>query len=723
MVTTNLADCMKHIPYIVVATLLMAAASCSKEVNPVVDTDQPVVEDNQPVSTVQKMIFTAYADNGDETRTSLSTDNKVNWAAGESIYVFDGKAPRRFVANEGGSVVTFSGEADQAGTYYAVSPAATMTGTTINATIPVFQTATAGTYDPKAAISVAVSNTNPNGTNELKFKNAAALVKFQISDENVTKIRLDAINGKKLAGKATITLESDNTPTLQMVDSQAESCVILQPASGAFNTGTDYVIAIAPGTYAGGFKLTLIKSDNKYASFSNTSSQTLDRSSIMNFGTLPAVKTWKETLQEFTDEITRSLTGITGTSYDLWEDKQCSNAAHSSVVYAGYSAGGNSSIQLRSDKNESGIITTTSGGKAKSVTVVWNDNTQNGRELDVYGKNTAYSSWSGASDLYDNNAGDFLGSIVKGTSTSLTITGDYKFIGLRSKSGAMYLSKISIVWEAAGEIPFEEPTVDPPVFQIQNQTPADGNLAADGGEASFVIHSTIPWTIDAENEASIPYTSSTEGDYTTVTATFGSISEGSRSLTFTVTSSEGAVKTVSFTQSYSKTYTQLFVITSDAVVSNSGYSMYTATVDNRGWVITYGGNNVSVGTNSNKRSNCNLSSYSKYAVSPVTTSSTASAFANTTKVDNVAKIKYVVGGGKNQSYTKVYLLYSSDNTSFSQVALTSTSPTQGGDIVTSSSGAEFEFEKRSGYFAVLFVATNTSGDWRLDDVNLTFYTY
>ena len=582
MVTTNLADCMKHIPYIVAATLLMAAASCSKEVNPVVDTDQPAVEDNQPVSTVQKMIFTAYADNGDETRTSLSTDNKVNWAAGESIYVFDGKAPRRFVANEGGRVVTFSGEADQAVTYYAVSPAATMSEETITATIPVFQTATAGTYDPKAAISVAVSNTNPNGTNELKFKNAAALVKFQISDENVTKIRLDAINGKKLAGKATITIGSDNIPNLQMVQDEAESCVILQPASGSFATGADYVIAIAPGTYSGGFKLTLIKSDNKYASFSNTSSQTLDRSAIMNFGTLPAVKTWKETLQDFTDEITRSLTGNTGTSYALWEDKQCSNAAHSSAVYAGNSAGGNSSIQLRSDKEESGIITTTSGGKAKSVTVVWNDNTQNGRELDVYGKNAAYSSWSGASDLYDNNAGDFLGSIVKGTSTSLTITGDYKYIGLRSKSGAMYLSKISIVWEAAGEIPFEEPTVDPPVFQIQNQTPADGNLAADGGEASFVIHSTIPWTIDAENEASIPYTSSTEGDYTTVTATFGSISEGSRSLTFTVTPSEGNSEVVTFTQSAGGGGTEQTIFlesfgSTSSTPSYSSYSGYTAT--------------------------------------------------------------------------------------------------------------------------------------------------
>lgn len=542
---------MKHVPFIVAVTVLMAAASCSKEVNPVVENDQPVVENNQLVSTVQKMTFTAYADNGDETRTSLSADNKVNWAAGESIYVFDGKAPRKFVANEGGSVVTFSGEADQAGTYYAVSPAATMTGTTINATIPVFQTATAGTYDPKAAISVAVSNTNPNGTNELKFKNAAALVKFQISDENVTKIRLDAINGKKLAGKATITLESDNTPTLQMVDSEAESCVILQPASGAFNTGTDYVIAIAPGTYAGGFKLTLIKSDNKYASFSNTSSQTLDRSAIMNFGTLPAVKTWKETLQEFTDVITPSLIGVTSTSYSQWDGLQCANSEHSEAVYAGQSAGSHSSIQLRAT-SPSGIVSSTSGGTVKSVTVVWNTNTVDGRELEVFGSNTAYDEWD-AADLYNQNKdGDYLGSIVKGSSTStLTITGVYKYIGLRSKENAMYLDKISIVWEAAGGSPYEEPTVTPSVFQVLDQTPATGTLPATNAEGSFKVKANVPWNLTVDNESAVDYELTTNGDITTVSAVFANLgeSESTRTVVFTITPSEGTAQEVTFVQS------------------------------------------------------------------------------------------------------------------------------------------------------------------------------
>ena len=144
-----------------------------------------------------------------------------------------------------------------------------------------------------------------------------------------------------------------------------------------------------------------------------------------------------------TDTITREWTGVTGTSYQLWEDVV---SPATDAVYAGCSAGGNNAIQMRSTiaiPGASGIVTTTSGGKVASVTVVWNSNTANNRTLQVYGKNSAYSA---ASDLYGGNAGTLLGTIVKGTSTSLTIEGDYEYIGLRSQQSAMYLDEIRIEW-------------------------------------------------------------------------------------------------------------------------------------------------------------------------------------------------------------------------------------------------------------------------------------
>ena len=156
-------------------------------------------------------------------------------------------------------------------------------------------------------------------------------------------------------------------------------------------------------------------------------------------------------------------------------------------------------------------------------------------------------------------------------------------------------------------------------------------------------------------------------------------------------------------------------VTSEAVVTNSGYAAYNTTVDGRDYVITFGGNNKSVGTNSSSRNNCKLTNYSKYAVSPVTTSSTASAFACKTSLSNINKVTFSVGGGKNQNNTKVYLIYSANNNTFSQVALTE--GVQGGTINSNT----FEFSTVSGYFALLFQATNTTGDWRLDNVSITFY--
>ena len=141
------------------------------------------------------------------------------------------------------------------------------------------------------------------------------------------------------------------------------------------------------------------------------------------------------------DELTYDLIGVSGTNYTTWSEKSTNSSL---AVYAGNSAGGNESIQLRSTNSNSGIVTTKSGGKAKQVVVIWNSNTASGRTLDVYGKNTAYST---AADLYSyDNKGDKLGSIAYGE-TTLTIEGDYEYIGVRSYSGAMYLDAVKIAWE------------------------------------------------------------------------------------------------------------------------------------------------------------------------------------------------------------------------------------------------------------------------------------
>ena len=160
----------------------------------------------------------------------------------------------------------------------------------------------------------------------------------------------------------------------------------------------------------------------------------------------------KRVLQEgqVEDVLTREWTGIKNNAgYSSWSDL----TSTSSAKYSGNSAGSHDAIQLRSNNSNSGIVTTVSGGKVKKIIVEWEGNTLDKRTLNVYGKNSAYTN---PTDLYDDSkskSGEELGTIVKGTSTELEITGDYSYIGLRSDDGAMYLTSITIIWEVADEEP------------------------------------------------------------------------------------------------------------------------------------------------------------------------------------------------------------------------------------------------------------------------------
>lgn len=119
----------------------------------------------------------------------------------------------------------------------------------------------------------------------------------------------------------------------------------------------------------------------------------------------------------------------------------------SNAVYAGNSAKTSSGgIQLRSKNSNSGIVTTVSGGKVKSISIVVESGSNT---LDIYGSNTAYSS---AADLYKSaTQGTKLGSLTE--NGTVTVTGDYEYIGMRSNNGAIYLTNIVITWEADGDTP------------------------------------------------------------------------------------------------------------------------------------------------------------------------------------------------------------------------------------------------------------------------------
>ena len=159
------------------------------------------------------------------------------------------------------------------------------------------------------------------------------------------------------------------------------------------------------------------------------------------------------------DLLTRTITGIANEGgYKSW-----SYTSARGTTYAGQSAGGNNSIQLRAG-HESGIVITNSNNLITKVIVKWDANTTKGRTLNIYGKNSPYTA---TSDLYDTTLqGTHLGTIVKDTSTELAIDGEYSHIGICAKSDVVYITEI--------EIHFASCT---PSFYV---TPAGCNFTAHG---------------------------------------------------------------------------------------------------------------------------------------------------------------------------------------------------------------------------------------------------
>ncbi len=142
------------------------------------------------------------------------------------------------------------------------------------------------------------------------------------------------------------------------------------------------------------------------------------------------------------DNISLSAIDITYSGYTYWTKTIGKN------TYSGTSLSNGNNIQLTGDSEKtSGIVSTGMNFKALSIAIDWGDSTSNGRTINVYGSNSKYSS---PADLYDlQKCGTLIGTIVKGTSTSLDLSAlDFAYIGVRvATSNAVYCSRIAIEWE------------------------------------------------------------------------------------------------------------------------------------------------------------------------------------------------------------------------------------------------------------------------------------
>lgn len=203
---------------------------------------------------------------------------------------------------------------------------------------------------------------------------------------------------------------------------------------------------------------------------------------------------------DVTDVLTWETMGLdaSGNSYKDYADLKFTSPA----VYAAQASSGTGQyIQLRSNNNNAGIITTTSGGKLKSVKVTFNSKTTD-RSIEIYGSNTAYTA---PTDLYDaEKAGTPLGAIAANENTNiLMVEGDYAFVGLRSGSGAIYIDKIEITWAGEGGAEGGTRVWDFTILPTQ-KIDGTGNLEGNLGDAGvFVEDGGAAWQ-QVYNKAGLP---------------------------------------------------------------------------------------------------------------------------------------------------------------------------------------------------------------------------
>lgn len=190
------------------------------------------------------------------------------WAQGDSVSLFSENVNYKFVNTlADGTEAEFTGEAEPSASYVAVYPYredATISDGKVSVVLPAEQTSDTYGTDPSALIKVASSQ---NG--DLVFRNLFSLVKFSITETDVTSVIIEGNNDEVIAG--TISVTPGQTPSWTVVKGE-KTIVFNSPDGNAFTTG-DYAVAVLPQTFTKGLRLILKKDGQVKCSVKSSSSK------------------------------------------------------------------------------------------------------------------------------------------------------------------------------------------------------------------------------------------------------------------------------------------------------------------------------------------------------------------------------------------------------------------------------------------------------------------
>ena len=256
--------------------MLMAMASCSSS-------DDEVAEIKEE-SKLVPMTFTATQESNVSTRTALEGGYGVDWETSDKISVFDGQGNQEFTLIGDVKDGKFSGTASsQATSFTAVYPYTEgaqlkSDGSVSGITLPAEQTATLYSFDPKAALMMAVSTKDKKYN--LDFKNAVSLIKLT-TEFACKKIVLTA--NEDIAGTGTLTY-NNGEPSISFTSNKSKT-ITLKPATGEYLKKGQYFIVVPPITLTEGFSISFHASE-EYCVYTRTSTQnnTFHRNKSKPFG-------------------------------------------------------------------------------------------------------------------------------------------------------------------------------------------------------------------------------------------------------------------------------------------------------------------------------------------------------------------------------------------------------------------------------------------------------
>ena len=259
--------------------LALSVVSCSKDDFGDGDTtDEQLVEMSFTSTGLEKPSTeeTASQSNQIKTRTVLGSDGAtVTWQANDKIGIGYGKQPKNypFTTPTAGSDVRFWGQAqNQPNPYFMMYPyqqdakisANNNTQAIYEYNFPKEQNAIAGTFDPKANVSVGII---PQRGKPFIAYNVGGLLRFTIKGtSNVKQVKLLAIGQENLAGnlKSTITFANDGKISAAKNEFTTASPVVnLIAESGSLEENKAYYIALPEQKLSQGLTLVFIMQDGK----------------------------------------------------------------------------------------------------------------------------------------------------------------------------------------------------------------------------------------------------------------------------------------------------------------------------------------------------------------------------------------------------------------------------------------------------------------------------